>query len=173
MWKQSGGACYFSLKAAVLFKRDFTQVFNSLQGLFGQAKRIRHFAKIKAIFHSLFYSSCRAPVVVIVFIKSDFFSSGLKIFYVVSVASILKGSNYIFFGIRIDLVSIFSSCIWSCGRTNTAMVKSHKRHTLQHTFWGWHPHYFANIRLMFQNWDWICTWLLLAPGRFGIKIQYV
>lgn len=25
MWKQSKGACYFSLKAAVLFKRDFSQ----------------------------------------------------------------------------------------------------------------------------------------------------
>lgn len=65
-------ACYFPLKAAVLFinfyifflrKRPPHKDFQQSEGLFGQKKRSLHFAKIRAIFLSLFYPGCgaRAP----------------------------------------------------------------------------------------------------------------
>ena len=98
MWKQSGGACYFSLtKAAVLFKRDSSQSVQQSTGLIwpDRHRGSAILKKIKAIFHSLFYPSCRAPVVVavVVILAESGFSAGLKIFCLVSVAWILKHST--------------------------------------------------------------------------------
>lgn len=111
-------------------------MFDSLRGLFGQTERIRHFAEIKAIFHSLFYSSCRAPVVVVVVVviitESDFFA-GLKSFCLVSVASILEGSYTVHvFGIKYNQLVYLEVF----GRTNRAMFQSHERHTLHHALPG-------------------------------------
>lgn len=50
----------FLLKQLFYLKGLPHKVFNSLRGLFGQKERSRHFAKIKAIFHSLFSYSLGA-----------------------------------------------------------------------------------------------------------------
>lgn len=56
----------FLLKQLIYLKSIPHNVFNSLQGLFGQRGGICHFAKIRATFHSLFYSCCRPLIVVVV-----------------------------------------------------------------------------------------------------------
>lgn len=63
-------ACYFPLKAAVFFfgfffKRAPHKEFQQSEGLFGQNKKSLHFAKIRAIFLSLFYHGCGAPVLAV------------------------------------------------------------------------------------------------------------
>lgn len=61
---------FFHLALSLFLKQLFylkwisLGALNSLRGLFGQAERSRHFAKIRATFHSLLYASRWAPVAI-------------------------------------------------------------------------------------------------------------